>query len=87
MVSAQPTGNHQDKTVVSYDGAKGYPYVATMQNAASSWLIYNRHNPTATQNEFTLEFTNTSSGWSGAHETNTSTKNNASSTTSRRIMW
>jgi hypothetical protein len=57
-----------------------------MQNEASSWLIYNENDPTATRNEFQVEF-DSSSGWSGAHDTNTTTKNRSGTTTNRRVIW
>lgn len=51
-----PTGTHQDQVVVNYDGSKGYPYITTMENNASSWLIHNPFNANASSNEFILEF-------------------------------
>ena len=66
-------------TTLQYNGARGYPYKTTMQIDASPWLIYN-------ENEFDVEF-DSSSGWSGKHETDTTTKNNSSSSTNRRVIW
>ncbi|MDQ1264605.1 MAG: hypothetical protein QG559_1606, partial [Campylobacterota bacterium] len=63
-----------------------YPYRTTMQNGASPWLIYNESDAGATTNEFQVEF-DTIGGWSGEHETNTTTKTPAGATTNRRIMW
>jgi hypothetical protein len=74
------------QTTLSYDVTKGYPYKATMENNASTWLIYNKYNANATTNEFEVEFVH-SGGWAGQHETNTTTKNNAVTTTNRRSMW
>ncbi|QOP44295.1 hypothetical protein FJR45_10215 [Sulfurimonas sediminis] len=72
---------------LTYDGTKGYPYKTTMENNASSWLIYNKYNANATKNEFQVEFVSSNTDWAGVHETNTTTLNNASDTTSRRLMW
>ncbi|MFA5461259.1 MAG: Ig domain-containing protein [Sulfurimonas sp.] len=80
-----PLGN-PSVTTLNYDGSSGYPYKTTMQNEASSWLIYNENDPTATRNEFQVEF-DSSSGWSGAHDTNTTTKNRSGTTTNRRVIW
>lgn len=55
-VTTVPSGVHQDRVLLNYDGSKGYPYVTTMENNASSWLIFNQFNPNATHNEFVLEF-------------------------------
>lgn len=70
---------------LTYDGTK-YPYKATMENNASSWLIYNKYKENVTKNEFEVEFLN-SGNWEGDHETNTTTDTNSSSITNRRIMW
>ena len=77
------------KTTVSlhYDGTKGYPYKTTMEINTAKWLIYNKYNPNATTNEFETEFISESSGWAGMHETNATTKRNASDNTNRRLMW
>lgn len=80
-----PIGN-PSVTDLSYDGSRGYPYKTTIQNEASPWLIYNESNPTATRNEFQVEF-DTIGGWTGEHETNTTTKTPAGATTNRRLMW
>jgi len=71
---------------LTYDTTRGYPYKATMENNASSWLIYNKYKATATANEFEVEFVGDST-WAGQHETNATTDTNASSTTNRRTMW
>jgi len=75
------------KVTLHYDESYGYPYKTTMENAASSWLIYNRDNPTATRNEFSVEFNKAGTGWSGAHETNTTTADPGTIKTNRRSMW
>gem|GEM_PF-902880 len=66
---------------------QGYPYKGTMENNASSWLIYHPFIVGATTNEFEVEFDNTNSSWAGVTETNTSTNSNAASKTNRRSMW
>jgi len=66
---------------------RGYPYKATMQNSASSWLIYNQFDSTASTNEFEVEFTNVEHLWGGKRETEANTKENASNRTNRRTMW
>lgn len=65
---------------------RGYPYKTTMQNAASSWLIYNKYNSSATTNEFDVEFMG-SGDWVGTHETNTTTIKTGTQRTNRRLMW
>jgi len=66
---------------------KGYPFKTTMENNASTWLIYNKYNAGATTNEFEVEFTDAQNSWAGQHETNTTTNFNASQKTNRRTMW
>lgn len=70
------------RTNLTYDGSKGYPYKTTMQNEASPWLI----NPTAPRNEFQVEFNNAGT-WTGENETSTTTQDSNASITNRRIMW
>ena len=82
-----PTGNHLDSTNLIYNTNKGYPYKTTMENKASNWLLYNKYNILDTHNEFEVEFDNNNSNWAGAHETDTTTKLNASPRTNRRTMW
>ena len=72
--------NYDDRTF-------GYPYKTTMENNASSWLIHNPKNPDATTNEFSVEFSRESGGWSGKHDTNTVTKDHNVTNTNRRSMW
>ena len=86
IVNVQPTGNHQDSTTLTYDDSKGTPYKTTMENNASSWLIYNKYDANDTTNEFDVEFGG-SGGWTGLHDTNTTTNSNGADTTNRRIMW
>ena len=86
-ITREANGNHPDFIGLHYNGSSGYTYKATMENNASGWLIYNKYNPNATTNEFDVEFVNPGASWAGIHETNTTTDNDASNKTSRRIMW
>ena len=86
-VTTQPTGIHQDWAKLTYDTTRGYPYKTTMQNSATSWLIYNKYNSSAITNEFEVEFEGGTSEWSGAHETNTTTGQSGAKKTNRRSMW
>lgn len=82
------TGNHPDNsTLMTYNASQGYPYKTTMEHNASRWLIYNEDNPAATRNQFAVEFDIAGTGWSGAHETNTTTNDPGTATTNRRSMW
>jgi hypothetical protein len=83
----EPTGNYPDKISLHYNGTRGYPYKATMEDHASNWLIYNKYNKNATFNEFQVEFINSSGNWAGESETNSTTKKNAAQQTNRRLMW
>ena len=64
-----------------------YPYKATMLNAPSKWLIYNKYDDNATSNEFEVEFINANSNWAGKKETDNTTNKKASDRTNRRTMW
>jgi len=64
-----------------------YPYKATMLNATSKWLIYNKYDDNATSNEFEVEFINANSNWAGKKETDNTTNKKASDRTNRRTMW
>jgi len=79
--------NHITKIKLKYDKSFGYPYKTTMENNASSWLIYNDYDSTATKNQFSVEFEGGDSYWSGVHETNSSTKDSDAIRTNRRSMW
>ena len=86
--STTPNGNHQDFVTLNYDETKGYPYKTTMQMNSSSWLIYNKYNPTTDKNEFTVEYDSSTDSWAGISETNTTTKDDdTTNRTNRRIMW
>ncbi len=86
VTATGPTATNPSQTTLTYDGNNGFPYKTTMQNTASAWLIQNETNPNATTNEFQVEF-DLSGGWTGEHETNTTTKSVGGTTTNRRIMW
>lgn len=82
------SGNHPDNsTLMTYNTSKGYPYKTTMENNASSWLIYNETDINATRNSFPVEFENAVTNWSGYHETNTTTKGIGAVKTNRRSLW
>jgi len=81
------TGNHPDSTNLVYNASRGYPYKATMENNASTWLIYNRFDSNDKRNEFEVEFSNGASSWAGQHDTNTTTNRHGVSKTNRRSMW
>jgi len=87
VTSTPPTMANPSQVVLTYDGSYDYPYGTTMENNASSWLIYNPDDPTATRNKFSVKFNKTSTGWSGAHETNVTTKDPSTVTTNRRTRW
>lgn len=72
-----------------YNESRGYPYKATMQNAAPRFLIYNRYDTTniRTQNEFEVEFVNSNTNWAGENNGAHTTGDTASSKTNRRSMW
>ncbi|PHS57662.1 MAG: hypothetical protein COB17_05475 [Sulfurimonas sp.] len=71
-----------------------FPYIATMLHTPKSWLIYNKYNNNAINNEFKVRFLNQSalfpiSGWSGkASSVNVKSTNNFGTVnTNRRSMW
>lgn len=84
--SDNPGGN-PSISIIDYDASRGYPYKTTMENNASSWLIYNPNNAAATTNEFEVEFDASASSWAGQNESNSTTQQNASQNTHRRIIW
>ena len=88
VTAGTPTGTAKANVALTYNSSsKGYPFKTTMENNASSWLIYNKYNAISTTNEFEVEFTNGSNSWAGQHETNTTTNASSSSKTNRRTMW
>jgi len=80
-------GTERTKVSLKYNTSRGYPYKATMEDNASRWLIYNQYNPTATRNEFEVEFVNTSGAWAGKADSATTTREIGSKKTNRRSMW
>ena len=82
-----PTGNVPDHVELHYNADRGYPYKTTMENNASTWLIYQQFNSSATKNEFDVEFSSNNTNWAGKKETDTTTNRNASEQTNRRMMW
>lgn len=81
-----PTAANPAQTTLTYSGTKGYPYKTTMENNASNWLIQNEFNPNATTNEFQVEFVG-QTDWSGAHDTNTTSKAKSTPWTNKRLDW
>ena len=65
----------------------GYPYKTTMENNASTWLIYNKYNINADANEFQVEFVNSTGDWAGEANTTITTDSNVTRKTNRRSMW
>jgi len=86
VTGSTPTSTSPAKTALNYT-KNVFPYKATMKNAASGWLIYNKFNQNATTNEFEVEFEKTGSAWSGKTKTNSKTINYGADKTNRRIMW
>lgn len=72
---------------ISYDETLGYPYKTTMENNASRWLIYNRDNPTATRNYFSVEFEEAVDEWCGESNTSSTTTTTGAARSNRRSMW
>lgn len=81
------SGATPEQATLSYDESRDYPYKTTMDNNASTWLIYNKYNINDTTNEFQVEFISAGGDWAGQNETNTTTNSNASQRTNRRSMW
>ena len=89
LVTQDAIGPHLNSVFITYDATKGNPYKTTMENNASSWLIYNRLDPTLTdsRNEFEVEFEGPAASWAGKHETNTTTDRSGTQKVNRRSMW
>ncbi|OHE19299.1 MAG: hypothetical protein A2540_04175, partial [Sulfurimonas sp. RIFOXYD2_FULL_37_8] len=83
-ITAQTNGN--PSTASLFYNQNSYPYKATMEGSASSWLIQNEFNANATTNEFQVEFDNIGD-WTGEHNTSTITTSPNKATINRRIMW
>jgi len=85
-IDARDSVRNKIEVKLNYDSSFGYPYKTTMENNASSWLIYNQRDANATTNEFSVEYSK-SGGWSGKKETDTVTKSLEVPKTNRRSMW
>ena len=72
--------------IFSYNKKYSYPYKTTIENNASSWLIYNPDDASATKNSFQVEFIKIGE-WTGKKETDTTTKNIGSAKINRRTIW
>jgi len=68
-----------------------YPYKASLENNASSWLIYDRYNKRLKANQFNVEFESAAAPvlWSGSVSNPhvNKTKNTNLKRVNRRIMW
>ena len=84
-----PTGNDPDSVNLSYDASRGYPYKTTMEINSSNFLIYDKYTQDVNKsfNTFEVEFIGNGGSWAGVHETDTKTKDSATSKTNRRSMW
>jgi len=89
VTSSAITSTNPEKVTLNYNAhtTRGYPYKTTMENDATSWLIYNKYNSSDTTNEFEVEFEDGTSDWSGKHETDTTTGQSGAKRTNRRSMW
>jgi len=70
-----------------YDKSRGYPYIKYLKYKPSSWLVYDKYDDNATYNYFRIEYHSKNIGWCGLHETNSTTKTDASLITNYRIEW
>ena len=92
-IDTSPSGTLDETTTgrsiaaLTYDVSQGYPYIKTMENNASNWLIYNKYDANDTKNEFVVEFWKTGGKWAGKRETNTTTHSKGTERTNRRSMW
>jgi len=80
-------GSATNFVVLDYDGTRGKPYRTTMENLASSWLIYNRYNAGDTNNEFNVAFEGGDTSWAGKNTSKIKVDRDASKTSRRRSMW
>ena len=88
QTTASAPSNGFSTVTLIYNGST-FPYKTTMENNASNWLIYNPYDPSAISNEFEVEFYQSSTNWTG-HKVDinmTTTDSNATTTTSKRILW
>ena len=65
----------------------GYPYKTTMENNASSWLIYNEDNANAITNSFPVTFEYINNDWSGLNETKNTSSGRGANWTNKRLDW
>ena len=86
-VTASSSNSGGSSTASLHYTGTTFPYKTTMQDTASSWLIYNPDNSSATTNDFEVEFYNMSSTWTGHHNNATTTDSVAAPVTSKRILW
>jgi len=86
-VTQQPSDSNNNIIKLHYNEERGYPYKTTMENNASSWLLYNQFNANTQYNEFEVEFNNDDTTWAGHRETDSNTNRNAADKTNRRLMW
>ncbi|MEA2099118.1 MAG: putative Ig domain-containing protein [Campylobacterota bacterium] len=87
VTATPPTDSNPSTTTLVYDKRYGYPYKTTMENNASTWLIHNRDDSTATINKFSVEFEGANSSWSGIHGTDSKTRDTDVNRVNRRSMW
>jgi len=84
-----PVDGNPSNVDLTYGGTD-YPYKTTMENNASRWLIYDPDDATGnttTINSFPVEFMDSTTGWSGKHETDVTTKTKGKVNSNRRSMW
>lgn len=81
------SGYSVPKIHLNYNSSKGFPYRATIENKAPSWLIYNKYNKDDITNEFSVEFYKEDTKLTGIHDTNTSVKKAGTAKKNRRTMW
>ncbi len=73
-------------STLTYNGSS-FPYKTTMQITPSNWLIYNRYDPAASNNDFDVEFESGLGVWNGVNEAESNTNNSGATKTNRRSMW
>ncbi|WP_200763587.1 Calx-beta domain-containing protein [Nitrosophilus alvini] len=78
--------NGTENQTFTYNGSS-YPYKDRIDMNASSWLIYNRFDPTANVNSFYIEFTGKPKDWAGIGSTGKTVDLNISQDSERRIDW
>ncbi|MDD2358480.1 MAG: hypothetical protein PHX13_11275, partial [Thiovulaceae bacterium] len=81
------TGSGYSTATLNYNSSKGFPYKTTIQDKPSSWLIYDPYNPSATVNDFEVEFYGGANNWTGKQTNHTTTDSIAAPVTRKRILW